>query len=768
MLKIETRKDGMRLAALMISFLLFVSIFPDMAYAEIIASSRADTNDVIAADTIVVASIAGIANVAEAIGIAKASDGTAETIITTIGATVANSDIIADEEIPTDSEITPPEVIPTDLAITTIETTPSNPAITTPPEVILTDSAISTAESITTNSKITTIGATTANSNIKAADEILTNPAITTAEAITTDSAITTFTVTFSALGGSVTPASIEVVSGEAIETLPSPTKTGYTFVGWCKDAALTQDYIASNPVTENIELYANWNIAQFKADFDANGGKGVTPATITKDYNSEIGTLPNVSRIGYTFKGWYTTKSGGTKISINTKVPAKDVKYYAQWKINKYKATFNANGSSASKYPKIITKDYNAKLGTLPKISRTGYTFKGWYTTKSGGTKISVNTKVPAKDVKYYAHWKINKYKATFGANGSSASKYPKIITKDYNAKLGALPKISRTGYTFKGWYTAKSGGTKISVNTKVPAKDVNYYAHWKINKYKATFNANGSGTSTYTKIITKNYKSKIGTLPKILRTGYTFNGWYTKKSGGTKINAARKVPAKNVTYYGHWTIKKYNLYFNANGGESAPAARTVKHFQKIGAMAGSPRLSYTFVGWFTDPMYGVEVTSDTTLTKNTTVYAHWSRPADYWMYPTGGPNYPNLNVPDLNVEVNVSQQIVYIKSGSTVLHRMLCSTGKVATPTPLGFYTLQAEQGAYFNAAKYWRSFLGHGIYLFHTVCTTSPNGAFDPVEGAKLGTRASHGCIRLSVPDAYWFYANMPYGTTIWIHE
>ena len=64
--------------------------------------------------------------------------------------------------------------------------------------------------------------------------------------------------------------------------------------------------------------------------------------------------------------------------------------------------------------------------------------------------------------------------------------------VQKTYNSTLGTLSTPTREGYTFDGWYTAPSGGTKISSSTTVPAGDVTYYAHWKINNYTVTFDKN------------------------------------------------------------------------------------------------------------------------------------------------------------------------------------------------------------------------------------------------------------------------------------
>lgn len=143
-------------------------------------------------------------------------------------------------------------------------------------------------------------------------------------------------------------------------------------------------------------------------------------------------------------------------------------------------------------------------------------------------------------------------------------------------------------------------------------------------------------------------------------------------------------------------------------------------------------------------------------------------------WRAPSENKPYPNLDEqPDLWVDVSIAQQRVYLKNGNDLLYTMHASTGSPESPTPTGTFYIEAEHGdSFFNAnsgegAKYWRSFLDHGIYLFHSV-PTDEAGNFIPEEAEQLGKKAnSHGCIRLSVADAQWFYTAIPYNTKVVIH-
>ncbi len=139
-------------------------------------------------------------------------------------------------------------------------------------------------------------------------------------------------------------------------------------------------------------------------------------------------------------------------------------------------------------------------------------------------------------------------------------------------------------------------------------------------------------------------------------------------------------------------------------------------------------------------------------------------------WKKPTG--DYPDLEkVNDLKILVDTKNQKTFLYDGSERLTSFVVSTGILDgdSNTPLGDYVIENERGENFFAASfgeganYWVSFKDHGIYLFHSV-PTDENGDYIVSEAEKLGKPASHGCVRMSVPDAKWFYENIPTGTPV----
>ncbi len=189
--------------------------------------------------------------------------------------------------------------------------------------------------------------------------------------------------------------------------------------------------------------------------------------------------------------------------------------------------------------------------------LSRDGYTFAGWNTQPDGsGTSFRQGEEITITgDMLLYAQWtKEASYVLTFNANGGSVSPATAAIGSDGKVSAGNMPVPTREGYTFAGWYTALSGGTRITPDT-VFTGNTTAYARWTENTYTITYYKNDgtiAGEDGYTK-----YVHGTGLkLPIPVRTGYTFGGWYTDSActaGRTENIAASEMG--NKVYYAKWT---------------------------------------------------------------------------------------------------------------------------------------------------------------------------------------------------------------------
>ena len=183
--------------------------------------------------------------------------------------------------------------------------------------------------------------------------------------------------------------------------TLPTPTRSGYTFGGWYKEAACTNKVGnggAGYTPTASIMLYAKWTANTFTITPNANGGTLKSGcAALTKQYGVALtlwASSLNPTRTGHNFGGWNTKADGtGTNYQPGASYPAgnnANATLYAKWTAVTYQVTYNGNkpsgaSGSVSDVPSAQTKTYGVAL-TLSSARPTlsGYTFKGWATSST------------------------------------------------------------------------------------------------------------------------------------------------------------------------------------------------------------------------------------------------------------------------------------------------------------------------------------------------------------------------------------------------
>jgi len=141
------------------------------------------------------------------------------------------------------------------------------------------------------------------------------------------------------------------------------------------------------------------------------------------------------------------------------------------------YRVTFDANGGAATTASDMTGTD--SKLSSLPTPTRTGYTFNGWFTEKTGGTQVSTNT-VFSADATIYARWTPITYTITYILAGGAVE--PANPT-NYTAETTTftLNNPTRTDYTFAGWTGANGATPQATVSVaQGSAGDKSYTANW------------------------------------------------------------------------------------------------------------------------------------------------------------------------------------------------------------------------------------------------------------------------------------------------
>lgn len=473
------------------------------------------------------------------------------------------------------------------------------------------------------------------------------------------------YTVTYNPDGGNLNgaPASVEVLYNQSVTSTPVPTKTGYEFKGWL--AADNSAFTVATKVLDNMTVKANWKINQFTVNFNENGGKladGASPSVIV-DYNTTV-SQQTVSRVGYTFDGWYL---GDNLYNFSTPVTG-NLNLVAHWTPVPVTVTFDsAEGSAVS--PLVST--YGSQIGTLTVPTRTGYTFAGWYL----GDAIApiANDYVLTEDITLTAKWNIITYTVSFDAKGGSTVA---SIDVDHGNTIATAPETSKLGHTFDGWYLAES---LYTFGTPVTS-DLALVARWTPIPVTVTFDSDrGSSVDP----LISAYGAELGTLPATTRTGFTFAGWYLPQA--TAPISSDYVLTEDITLIAHWTQITYNVSFDAAGGSSV-ASREVAHGNVIDPVPSSTKAHYTFKGWVSASE--VALTSSLQITQDYTFVAQWA-PEEYTV--TFFTNGSTTVVPSETVNYGNTAhdpKITPIKDGYTFTHWSL-----IGSTEPYDFMTPVSE---------------------------------------------------------------------------
>ncbi len=265
----------------------------------------------------------------------------------------------------------------------------------------------------------------------------------------------------------------------------------------------------------------------------------GSKTVTIAKD--NEAPKISNVritdqDSTGYTVKCTVTDNACVAKVLFPTWVAGKTD---AIW----YTASISYNGSVTT-----AEASYRVKLSDLKNIAGLYYTDIYAYD-KTGTQGKYASVVVP-----------INmNFTVTFNANGGSTPTPSKTVT--YNSNYGDLPTPTRAGYTFIGWFTAASGGSQVTKDTKVTiTANQTLYAQWKPFTYTVKYNANG-GTGATADSVHSYDSEKALTKNGFTKKYYTFTGWNTKPDGSgnpyadeAKVKNLTAENGKVITLYAQW----------------------------------------------------------------------------------------------------------------------------------------------------------------------------------------------------------------------
>ena len=362
-----------------------------------------------------------------------------------------------------------------------------------------------------------------------------------------------------------------------------------------------------------------------YTVTWNANGGSCGTASTQVTSGNA-IGTLPEATKIGYNFDGWYTAPSGGDKISATTPVTA-NVTYYAQFTTTTptvyYTVIWDANGGSCGTTSSNVESGLTigSVINPLPTATKSGdYSFDGWYTAVNGGTKITASTPVTG-NVTYYAH-----YTATGGGGGGEKCMTFGTTSGDYS-----------------------TDGTFTNGNYTIVTNEINWEAaHAKFGNnvdYISFANANGiSAAKIYAKTanVQVTYSTSTdGSTGTSTETITVSESSYTLKNltvpANTKYIKLQRVAGTStyvnqvcLTEAGSSSTPTYTLSYDENGGSGTMAGTEQTGASvTVAACTFTPPTGYSFQKWNTAGNGGgtdYAASASITLTEDMTLYAIWN----------------------------------------------------------------------------------------------------------------------------------------------
>jgi uncharacterized repeat protein (TIGR02543 family) len=433
--------------------------------------------------------------------------------------------------------------------------------------------------------------------------------------------------VTFITNGGT------EIATKEikSLEEIEKPSKEGYSFSGWYDNSSFSGDKLMSLPTKNKGELilYAKWALVEYSLIFNHNGGTG--SELIKYNIESNDVTLPTTTKTGFSFGGWFADSNfSGTVITIVPKGSNGDKNYYAKWTPNNYVVSFNYDNANENDDILTVNVTFNSNYQELPIPVKYGYSFDGWYTATTEGTKVTNESQVDIADNHtLYARWNANQYTIIYHTNGGESIEQHNFTPLSSEI---ILESTTRTGYTFDGWYdNVNLGGSEVISLSSGSYGDKIYYAKWIANNYTVNFDyqdADGDNTVSSKEIT---FDSAYGDLPVPTKTGYIFSGWFTLSLGGDKIIKESIVNvALTHTIYAQWIAKDYTISFEYKGadGQNDLQDKVVSYDYEYGTLPEPTRTGYTFGGWFTLEDGGVEITNKSivTIIEDSVLFAHWS----------------------------------------------------------------------------------------------------------------------------------------------
>ena len=430
------------------------------------------------------------------------------------------------------------------------------------------------------------------------------------------------YEVTFNANGGNVNETTRDVVIGSAIGTLPTPTKTGHTFVAWHLGSVSGNVVDAIYIPEGNVELVAEWSVNQYTITLK---DEEDTISTITADYGASITQPATPSKEGYTFVEWIP--------AIPATMPANNMTVVAVWRENnatEYKITYDYGDLTFDG-----TMYYNTGLELFSSTHvlndfeiSLSYANNVYVTEQSNNLNniLSIMDESGAGNVWPGIVWRRNATGYTLVANASSS------VKKEQGYSTSSI-NLKRTSQKL---YLNDATSAFVDFTNIVRTFDVPLTFGAGLNGSLSPFRYfKGDLNDIVVSLIYSNGSAVTLPTPSFVGSECAFIGW-TGSNGDTPETTVT-IPSGNVqdkTYTANFQCTTNRITFVANGGTASESSRFVPVENAIGTLPTATRYGYMFGGWYADDTLQTEVTSSYVPTSNKTLYAKWVKSVDSMVF--------------------------------------------------------------------------------------------------------------------------------------
>ncbi len=282
------------------------------------------------------------------------------------------------------------------------------------------------------------------------------------------------FSVSFNSNGGSAVQ-SQSVLENSTASQPATPTRAGFTFLGWFSDVGLTTSFSFTTPITENITLYAKWQINSYNVSFNSNGGSAVQTQSITYNLTASLPTPP--TKQGNIFVGWYQDVNLTVPFNFNTPI-TNHITLYAKWEADSAALvilSFDSNGGSLVDPITVVSGSTTQE--PQPPI-KANYIFVGWFSDQALTQAFNWNAPITANTT-LYARWTADTsviWTVSFNSNGGSPVANRSV---ENGSSVNPPQAPTRVGFMFDGWFTTIALSTPYTFSNPV-TENITLHAKW------------------------------------------------------------------------------------------------------------------------------------------------------------------------------------------------------------------------------------------------------------------------------------------------